>query len=410
MNQKKTIWIINQYASTPNTGFIGRHYYLAQELADLGYKVYVVSASYTHSQSNPVSFEEDYKFEDFGDNFKFLWLKTPVYQKSTSKRRVLNWFEFGWKIKGLNKIIKDKPDVILYSSLSLVGFLGAERLAKKNKVPLIFEVRDIWPLSLMEIGGYSASHPFVRFLQWVEDRAYQKSDKVISNLKNAVDHMVSRGLDPQKFYWIPNGFSSKEVATKEALPNNIEKQLPENKFIVGYTGSIGIANCLQNLIGAAIKLQDRSDIHFAIVGKGEYKEVLQQQVADHQLSNVTFIDPIPKTQIQSMLDKFGTCYIGLKKDPLFRFGVSPNKLFDYLYAGKPVIYAIDSGKYKPVSDAGAGYEVTPENTDELICTIEKLAAMPETERRVMGENGCKYVKDLYDYKALALKLEHTLFE
>ncbi|XZT60635.1 glycosyltransferase family 4 protein [Acinetobacter baumannii] len=258
--------------------------------------MYVVSASYTHSQSNPVSFEGDYKFEDFGDNFKFLWLKTPVYQKSTSKRRVLNWFEFGWKIKGLNKIIKDKPDVILYSSLSLVGFLGAERLAKKNKVPLIFEVRDIWPLSLIEIGGYSASHPFVRFLQWVEDRAYQKSDKVISNLKNAVDHMVSRGLDAQKFYWIPNGFSSKEVVTQEALPNNIEKQLPENKFIVGYTGSIGIANCLQNLIGAAIKLQDRSDIHFAIVGKGEYKEVLQQQVADHQLSNVTFIDPIPKTQ------------------------------------------------------------------------------------------------------------------
>ncbi|MFX4721692.1 glycosyltransferase WbuB, partial [Acinetobacter baumannii] len=73
-----------------------------------------------------------------------------------------------------------------------------------------------------------------------------------------------------------------------------------------------------------------------------------------------------------MLDKFGACYIGLKKDPLFRFGVSPNKLFDYLYAGKPVIYAIDSGKYKPVSDAGAGYEVTPENTDELVCTIEKL--------------------------------------
>lgn len=125
--------------------------------------------------------------------------------------------------------------------------------------------------------------------------------------------MVSRGLDPQKFYWIPNGFSSKEVTNKECLPDHIENQLPENKFIVGYTGSIGIANCLQNLIGAAIKLQDRTDIHFVIVGKGEYKEVLQQQVADHELSNVTFIDPIPKTQIQSMLDKFGTCYIDQKR-------------------------------------------------------------------------------------------------
>ena len=409
MSQQKTIWIINQYASTPNTGFIGRHYYLAQELAELGHKVYVVAASYAHSQSNPVTFPEDYKFESFGENFKFLWLKVPVYQKSTSKRRILNWFEFAWKITRLNKIIQDKPDVILYSSLSLIGFLGAERLAKKNKVPLFFEVRDIWPLSLIELGGYSTSHPFVRFLQWVEDRAYQKSDQVISNLKNSVEHMVARGLDPKKFHWIPNGFSRQEVLYKEPLKPEVEELIPKDKFVIGYTGSIGIANCLQNLVEAAVQLKGDDSIFFVIVGKGEYKETLQQQIKNQELNNIIMIDPIPKTQIQSMLETFDVCYIGLKNDPLFKFGVSPNKLFDYLYAAKPIIYAIDSGKYTPVSDAGAGYEIKPENTSELVEVIKRLSALSGNERLAMGESGRKYVEEWHDYRSLAQKLETVLF-
>lgn len=409
MSQKKTIWMINQYASTPDTGFIGRHYYLAEELSKLGYQVYVVAASYAHSQSNPVSFEEDYRIDQFNDNFKFVWLKVPVYEKSTSKRRVLNWFEFAYKITNLNKIIPHKPDIILYSSLSLVGFLGAERLARKNKVPLFFEVRDIWPLSLIEIGGVSPSHPFVRFLQWVEDRAYKKSDKVISNLKNSVVHMVSRGLDPQKFHWIPNGVSGGEVRHGEALDSQVLKMIPDNKFIIGYTGSIGIANCLQNLLDAAHALKDDPKFLFTIVGKGEYKPVLQKRIQDEALNNVLILDPIPKTQIQSMLNLFDVCYIGLKDDPLFKYGVSPNKLFDYFYSAKPIIYAIDSGEYKPVLDAGAGCEIKPENSEELVQAIQYLSSLSDVERQKMGVSGRNYVEQWHDYGSLAKKLEHVMF-
>ncbi|MDV2470202.1 glycosyltransferase family 4 protein [Acinetobacter chinensis] len=409
MSQQKTIWMINQYASTPDTGFIGRHYYLAEELSRLGYQVYVIAASYAHSQSNPVSFEEDYRIDQFNENFKFVWLKVPSYEKSTSKRRVLNWFEFAYKIISLNKIIPHKPDVILYSSLSLVGFLGAERLAQKNKVPLFFEVRDIWPLSLIEIGGVSPSHPFVRFLQWVEDRAYKKADKVISNLKNSIEHMVSRGMDATKFHWIPNGFSRNEVSQIEGLDEEILQKIPKDKFIVGYTGSIGIANCLQNLLDAANELKDRDDYFFVIVGKGEYKSVLQQRIQEQKLNNVLILDPIPKTQIQSMLSLFDVCYIGLKDDPLFKYGVSPNKLFDYFYASKPIIYAIDSGNYKPVSDAGAGYEVKPESSAELVKAIQKIYSLEECERIELGINGRKYVEEWHDYGSLAKKMEEVLF-
>ncbi|MDM1248677.1 glycosyltransferase family 4 protein [Acinetobacter sp. R933-2] len=408
MSQKKTVWIINHYASTPQTGFAGRHYYLGQELAKLGYNVYIIAASYTHILRQPLTFEDDFYIENHAPNFNYVWVKVPEYAESRSKRRVLNWFEFSWKILKLPKILSEKPDIILNSSLSLVSYMAAEKLAKKLKVPLYFEVRDIWPLTLLELGGYSKSHPFIMLLQWIEDRAYKNSYKVISNLKNSVEHMVSRGLERSKFHWIPNGFSQDEVSNKEPLDPKISALLPQNKFIVGYTGTLGLANCLHYLLQAAKEFKSNEDVAFVIVGKGDYKAELQAYAQEHNLKNVTFIDPIPKIQIQSMLDQFDVCYIGLTQDPLFKYGVSPNKLFDYLYSGKPLLYGIDSGNYKPVSEANAGYEFIPENVPDLIKKIQLLVQMPASERLAMGYNGRILAESKYEYSKLAQELERVL--
>ena len=129
---------------------------------------------------------------------------------------------------------------------------------------------------------------------------------------------------------------------------------------------------------------------------------------EHNLKNVTFIDPIPKIQIQSMLDQFDVCYIGLTQDPLFKYGVSPNKLFDYLYSGKPLLYGIDSGNYKPVSEANAGYEFIPENVPDLIKKIQLLVQMPASERLAMGYNGRILAESKYEYSKLAQELERVL--
>lgn len=409
IKKNKTIWIFNQYCSTPQSGFHTRHFYLAKELEQLGYTVYVFSASYSHIQNSPVVFEGNIKIEDYTKNFKFVWIKVPVYESSKSKRRILNWFEFAWKISKIGKFIKTKPDVILYSSLSLVGSLAAEKLAKFYKVPYIFEVRDIWPLTIIELGGYSISHPFIRFLQWVEDRAYKNADQVVSNLKNSVKHMVSRGLDPEKFHWIPNGFYSKDADNLNSIPEHILSLIPKNKIVIGYTGSIGTANCLHSLIDAAIHLKDNKDYFFIIVGKGEFKSHLKKMVKENDLKNVLILDPIPKTQIPSMLSKFDICYIGLRQDPVFKYGVSPNKLFDYFAAAKPVIYAIDSGEYTPVLDAKCGVEIKPECTDQIVDAIHKLSSLSVSERKLMGLNGYRYCKEMHDYDVLAKKLENILF-
>lgn len=409
MSHKKTIWIINQYSSTPEAGVGGRHYYFAKSLAKLGYEVYLIGAAFTHLLREPPVFENNFKIEKVDENFNFVWVKMPIYAEAHSKKRIANWFSFAWKITKLKNILP-KPHVILYSSPSLIGYLGAEKLAKDLSVPLAFEVRDIWPLTLCELGGYSQSHPFIKLLQWIENRAYTNSTYVLSNLKNSYEHMQSHGMDINKFTWIPNGFLKEEVEGALPLEMHTLDQLPKDKFIVGYAGTLGIANALDSFVKAASQLKDYSDIAFALVGQGKLKTDLQQQVKDLNLSNVYFVDSIPKKQVQNLLQTFDVCYIGLTKDPLFRFGVSPNKLFDYLYAGKPIIYAIDSGDYMPVFDAQAGIQIEPENVQRIVEAILKIYQMSPEARCVMGKNGHREAIKSYEYGSLTQKLASILFK
>jgi len=404
-----TVWIIHQYASTTETGMGGRHFYLAQELAKQGHKVYVIASSANHLLHTVPKLTGDFTFEPVA-GFTFVWVKMPPYSEAHSKQRALNWFLFPWRIQKLAKLIKDKPDAVLCSSPSPIAFLGAQRLAKKFKAKLVFEVRDIWPLTLTEVGGYSPKHPFIRFMQWVENKAYRDSDRVVSNLKNSVEHMVEHGLNRDKFTWVANGFSLDEVQNAVPLEVEVVDQLPTNKFIVGYTGTFGLANDLYTLIDAAEILKNEKEISFVLVGGGKDKKQLIDYISNRNLNNITILDFIKKIQVQSMLTKFDVLTVGAKKDPMYRFGVSPNKLFDYLYAAKPILYYIESGDYKPIESSGAGIEVESENPQALAAAILQLYQMPEEERQQMGENGRKAALEEYEYGSLAKKLEQVLLD
>jgi len=408
MTTKKTFWFINQYSSTPETAMGGRHFYIAQELAKKGHQVYVIAGRYSHLLRNPKQFSEKYLIEEIMPNFSFVWINLPEYAEAHSKQRVLNWFKFAWTLKGLRNSSLQKPDVVLYSSPSPIGSLAAQYLAKFFKVPFIFEVRDIWPLTLIELGGHSANHPFIRLMQWIEDRSYQKAQFVFSNLFNAVEHMQTRGLDKAKFHWIPNGVSLAEVSAKESLSVDIFKQLPQDKFIVGYTGTIGVANAIDDLIEAAQLVSHQPKIHFVLVGSGKEKQEMQSRVQDLKLTNISFIDPIPKKQIQSMLEHFDVCYIGWQKNPLYRFGIAPNKLPEYLYAGKPIIHAF-SGKGDVVQQANAGITIEAEEPEAIADAVLQLYKLSDFEKSVLSSNGHQYVLQHLEYKMIAEKLEIIIF-
>lgn len=403
----KTIWIINQYASTPETGMGGRHYHLARQLEALGFQVYLILASYTHLLRQGPSFDGA-ACSERREGVNVVWIKVPEYAHAHSKMRIFNWFSFALRLRRAGNVVSDKPDVVWYSSPSLVGFLGAERLAERFNARLVFEVRDIWPLTLCDVGGYSPHNPFVRFLQWVENRAYRRADVVISNLKNAHEHMVEHGLRRDRFHWIPNGVALDEVTHPQPLDGAVVDMLPDGGFAVGYAGTLGVANCLDVLIEAAALLRDKPDIKFVLVGEGKERPRLQGLVAERGLENIVFTGAIPKVQIQSMLQRFDVSYIGLTRSRLFEHGVSPNKLFDYMYAARPIIYAIESGAYHPVTDAGAGVECPAENPQALADAIVELHELPAEQRAAMGRNARDAVLQQYEYGALARQLATVL--
>jgi glycosyltransferase involved in cell wall biosynthesis len=173
----------------------------------------------------------------------------------------------------------------------------------------------------------------------------------------------------------------------------------KGQAIIGYAGTHGVANALDTFLDAA-GLMKGEDVVFALVGSGPDKAALQQRAMASGLENVRFVDPVRKEQIPALLQWFDVAYIGLQRQPLFRFGIAPNKLMDYMMAGRPVLMAIDAGN-DPVSEAGCGLTVKPEDPRAVAEGIRSLLKLSEDERKAMGRRGRMFVMANHTYPVLA---------
>ena len=397
----RNIWIINEYAGSPYHGMEFRSYYIAKELVKLGDSVTIISSSYSHVfNTQPTRRRENL------DGVNFLWLKMFNYGKSHDKRRVIKWFYFMLKVFFLPFMLKKKPDVIIVSPMAPFPILPGWFLSKLYGAKLIYEVKDIWPLSIIELGGFSPRHPLIQLMQWCEKFAITKSDIIVSNLQNYGEHIKNDLHLKRDFEWISNGVDLEELMQIQPLNENTKKQIPKDKFIVGYTGTVGVANALESLCEAAVLLQKYDDILIVIVGNGQNRDALIQKYAKNQ--NILFIDAIAKKEVQSMLQLFDICYIGLQRERLFRYGVSPNKLFDYMYAAKPVLYAIDSGKANIVKTADCGVSVEAQNPQAIAHGIESLYNFSQEQRDFLGQNGKSYILKHFTYDKLAKEYQNLI--
>ena len=395
------IWIINETIGSRIHGMVFRPYYFAKEFVKLGHKVTIFSGSYTHIFSKLPEVKGFYSTENI-DGIEYCWIKTPKYGKSQSLGRILNAFTFVAKMFLLRKKRFGKPDAVIVTSPTPFSILNGYWIRKRTGAKLIFEVRDIWPLTLTEIGRLTDKHPFIRFTQFFENFSYKKSDKVVSVLPNAFEHMKNHGLTEEKFVSIPNGIDLEEVKNISPLPEETLAKIPRDKFIVTYAGKFGISNNLTSVLEAAGTLKNNEKILFLLVGNGPEKENYLKIIADKGLSNVLILDPVPKSSVQSLLALSNVCYIGLTKSPLFRFGVSPNKLFDYLYSGKPIIYAIEAAN-DIVAEANCGISIKSENAGEIVNAVLTLYGKTPEELAEMGKRGHEYVIKNHSYSELAKK-------
>ena len=399
----KTIWVINQFAGTPVSGWGERHYFLSKKWIKEGFNVKIISGSFNHMFNNFPDTPKLFNKEIYEDT-EFCWVKTPKYNpKSVLRFWSMIVFSFRCLFLPSNKL--GKPDVIIISSMPIFPVLSSYLLKLRYQAKMIFEIRDLWPLTPIHLMGFSKWHPMIMLMSWLERLGYRKADHIVSVLPNSASYIDKISRVPAKFNYIPNGIS-KDLLGNEDLPEEIKAMIPKDKFIIGYTGTINMANALQYFVEAAIQLKSNPDIHFIIVGAGYSKDQLEEK--SRETNNVSFIPKIKKAQIQAMLSHFDVCFIGRNDTPLFNHGVSSNKYFDYMLACKPVL--VSSNRIKdPVELSGCGIIVQPESGIAIKEGVLELFQLSPEEREEMARKGLDYVKEYHNFNFLSDKYK-VLFD
>lgn len=398
------ILLINHYAGSLHRGMEYRPYYFARQWVRMGHNVTIAAASYSHVRTTNPSCGGLHATE-FVDGIRYLWFRTPSYS-GNGLRRVFNIGVFVLQLFAHRGLLAKASDegIVIASSTYPLDTVAAHAIAQRARARLVYEVHDLWPLSPIELGGMSARHPFIRVMQWAEDYAYRKVDSVISMLPLAEPHMRGRGLLPGKFHYVPNGIDPAEWRQMPtALPEEHRRVLDDlrlkARFLIGYAGAHGLANALDNVVRSAQLLAD-TPIVFVLIGQGPEKKNLEDLARRLKVANVVFLPAIPKASMAAFLCAMDVLVISLQRSSLFRFGVSPNKLMDYMVSGRPVIQAIDAGN-DMVAESGCGFSVPAEDARALAEAALRMMNLTPADRDAMGRAGSQYVNAHHDYRLLA---------
>jgi glycosyltransferase involved in cell wall biosynthesis len=393
------IWIISKYASSKEVGFESRIFALARRFVKIGNEVRVVSSDSNHFGVYPL-YKKVYNFEK-SDGVEVLRIKTFKYKKTASIQRILSWLDFEWKLffAPLNKL--QKPAVIIVSSLSLITILNGIRLKRKYNAKLIFEIRDIWPLTMVEEGGYKNSNPIVKILGKIEKYGYKKSDIIVGTMPNLKEHVENvTGMSNCNCICVPFGFDSNFYNFLKVNHEDFGRKykIPTNKFIIGYAGSIGISNGLDSFIECAKIMSNDNRIIFALLGDGDSKAKYIKETKG--LQNIIFIPKVKREDVASFLALCNVLYFSSLKSKIWEYGWSPNKLIDYMMAEKPVL-ASYSGYQSMINEAGSGFFIPAEDTDAIKRKLKEILLMNSSDLVSMGKNGKNWILNNRDWDVVA---------
>ena len=403
------ILYLNHYAGSPRHGMEYRPYYLAREWVQAGHAVRMLTADFSHVRARQPD-QAGTRHHELIDGIDYHWYPTPVYA-GNGLGRVQNIWSFlrqVWREAG--RIVREfRPDIVIASSTYPMDIWVAHRIVKLARQQgldcrLVFEVHDLWPLSPIELGGMSPAHPFIRLCQAAEDYAYRHADVVVSMLPKVAGHMQDHGLDLRKLHIVPNGITLDEwqgnpPPLREDVAQHMRACKQAGLQLVGYAGSHGTPNALDVMLQAAALLRD-APLAFVLVGDGHEKAALQAQAQQLGLQNVAFFDPIPKAQIPSFLAVTDIAYIGWQHVSIYRFGIAPNKLMDYMMARCVVLHSVEAGN-DPVAEAGCGITVPPADPAAIADGLRQLAALDAGTRARMGDAGRQFVLEHHTYPVLA---------
>ena len=376
-----------------------RHYEFARYLVEQGHRVTVITSpvSYLTGKADMQTSTQDNGL---------VIIKSATYQSlhKSFVHRLLNFFSFTISSFFVGVRVKN-VDLVWGTSPPLFQVFTAWALSRIKRVPFLFEVRDLWPAFAVEVGVLR-NRILIAASEWLERFLYKRADCLVLNSPGFAEHVKMRG--GREIRVVPNGADA-AMFDPGADGAAFRKQFAlDGKFIVLYAGAHGLSNDLGMVLSVAEKLEAEQNIAIVLMGDGKDKPILQEQAARMGLNNVHFLPPTPKAQMAEALAAADTCLAILKPLKLYAT-VYPNKVFDYMAAGRPVILAIDGVIRKVIEEAGAGVFVQPGNPDALVEAIRQYAVDPANGKR-MGLAGRKYLEQHFNRPMLAAQMEAVIEE
>lgn len=407
MNRR--LWVFNHYASAPDRGVGTRHFDLAEASAALGWQTTIFASGFSHFSGTEerLSGLQLRRRERIGST-DFVWLRTLPY-RGNDWRRAANMLTYAVLALATQQFMQ-RPDIIVGSTVHPFAALAAMLAARMRRVPFIYEIRDLWPQTLVDMGRIRPTGATARALYAVERRLVLGADAVVSLLPDATAYLAERGLPTHHVVHIPNG--TRIDAAPGAIPPSISAILGrahgDGHLVAAYAGVHGDINRLDVLVHAARRCIDLGvPIEVLLIGDGPEKASLRALAASVGATNVTFHDSVPKKDIRAVLSAVDILVFHLADTPVLKFGISSNKLFDYLAAGRPIVFACRSGN-DPVADADAGVSVEPDDPVALTDALAQLASATADERLAIGARGRAYVGRHHDIDQLAARLVDVL--
>jgi glycosyltransferase involved in cell wall biosynthesis len=399
------IWIVNHYAISPDLPGGTRHFDFACELVKKGYRVKIFACDIIlgkNKEHAKLEEKESYSVENI-KGVEFIWVRAATYERN-NWRRAWNMLTFSYNCYKIGCKFKDKPEVIIGSSPHPFAAFAAAKLAQKMKVRFFLELRDLWPQALIDIGKFNEYHPFIKLMRLLEKYLYKSANKIIVLAEGSIDYLKKEWeVSEYKILYLPNGVHLDNFSCKKDR-EILRKHYNFGKFTLIYTGAHGPSNALDTILKAADRLEKNKEIEIVLVGDGIVKKKLIEQAREMRLNNVRFLRPIPKAEIPKILMAADAAIFTLKKTKVHSYAISPNKVFDYMAAQKPIICAVEGVIAKKVDKFRCGITVPAENDKLLAETIIKLKNTSKPELRRMGKNGYKEILKNYSRVKLAKKL------
>jgi glycosyltransferase involved in cell wall biosynthesis len=410
----KTIWLINAYAMPPDREQRIQTLKRAQYLQKNGYDVYIIGGSYLHNTKiNLINDKSDFIKAEY-DGLKFIHIKTLSYYNN-SFLRVYSLILFYLRLYKVSSFI-EKPDVIsLYAAVPFSNIVF--RLAKRLKAKLVIDVVDLWPESFVALGLVSKNNPLLWLAYLSEKWIYKKADAIIFSMEGGENYLIEKGWDKEsggpinlnKVNYINNGVDLGDFNMNKNLYTLNDKDLEDDSiFKVVYLGSIRLANGVDLILEAAKYLNHIKEIKFLIYGNGPERIILEKRIQSEGISNVIFKQEwVDLKYVPFVLTKSSLNLLNYSKNPIFRYGGSQSKSFQYMASGKPICSNIEMA-YCPIKKFNIGIAKNFKSAEEYAQAILEIYSLPKIVYNTLCNNALTASKE-YDYEHLTNKyIKHCL--